>query len=87
MTRFWMTMVFSVSSAAGLGLILYAILTGSGRNCESGDGKRAVRLGFSDSTLQPAGILDIDMGYEGLKHRGKRLFDPNKKHKPESMKA
>jgi hypothetical protein len=69
--------MFSFVSLAGLGLILYAILANR---------KPAVAedtpLGFSDE--QDSGILDLETGHEGLKHRDKEPFDPDK-HKPEPL--
>jgi hypothetical protein len=83
MTRFCLTLVFSSASVAGFGLILYAILAGSRRNRDS-VGPESVALGFSDSDGQPVEILDLDMGHEGLKHREKEPFNPDK-HKPEPI--
>ncbi len=84
MTRFCLTLVFSAASLTGFGLILYGMLAGSRRNRGSIDGG-CVALGFSDSAEEPGvGIIDLDMGHEGLKHREKEPFDPNK-HKPEPI--
>lgn len=83
MARLCLTLVFSAATAAGFGLILYALLGGSHRNRESMDAG-TLALGFSDSPLQPVEILDLDMGHEGLKHRDKEPFNP-KKHKPEPV--
>jgi hypothetical protein len=88
MTRYYLTLVFAAASVAGFALILYAILTGSRPNREStGDREdgRAVDLGFSGSVCERgAAILDLDMGHEGLKHREKEPFDPDK-HKPQPV--
>ena len=87
MTRFYLTLVFSASAFAGFGLILYSILASRQNRCSAGGqaGGEAVSLGFSDSPEEP-GILDLDMGHEGLKHRGKEPFDPGK-HKPEPIES
>ncbi len=79
MTRFCLTLLFSATSVAGLGLVLYAILAGRHRNREYIGGQSAA-AGLSD----PGGILDLDMGHEGLQHREKEPFDPDK-HKPETI--
>jgi hypothetical protein len=83
MTRFCLTLLFSATSVAGLGLVLYAILAGRPRNRESIGGE-SVEIGFSDSAGELGGVLDLDMGHEGLKHREKEPFDPDK-HKPEPI--
>jgi hypothetical protein len=77
--------MFSVSSLAGFGLILYALLAGS-RQKRVAAGE-TVALAFSDSAEEHgAGIFDLDMGHEGLKHRGKEPFDRGK-HKPEPIET
>jgi hypothetical protein len=77
MTRFYVTLMFSFVSLAGLVLVLHAILANR---------KPAVTedapLGFSDE--QDSGILDLETGHEGLKHRDKEPFNPDK-HKPEPL--
>jgi hypothetical protein len=83
MTRFYLTLLFSATSVAGIGLVLYAILAGRRRNCEPIGGE-SVAVGFSDSAGKPGGVLDLDIGHEGLKHREKEPFDPDK-HKPEPI--
>jgi hypothetical protein len=45
-----------------------------------------VAAGFSDSAGEPGGVLDLDIGHEGLKHWEKEPFDPDK-HKPEPLEA
>ncbi|MGA2400533.1 MAG: hypothetical protein ABSG91_02365 [Syntrophobacteraceae bacterium] len=81
MNRLYVALVFSAVSLAGFGLILYGMLTG--RNRRPADGEEAV-LGFSDSVREPGGVLDLDIGHEGLKHKEKEAFDPEK-HKPEPI--
>ncbi|MGA2938287.1 MAG: hypothetical protein ABSF52_14465 [Syntrophobacteraceae bacterium] len=81
MARICLTLLFSAISVAGLGLVVYAILAGRRRNRESISGE-SVAVGFSDSAGEPGGVLDLDIGHEGLKHREKEPFDPDK-HKPE----
>jgi len=83
MTRFCLTLLFSATSVAGLGLVMYAIMAGRRSNRASLDGD-GVAAGLSDSNGEPGGVLDLDMGHEGLKHRGKEPFDPDK-HKPEPI--
>jgi hypothetical protein len=83
MARFCLTLLFSATSVAGLGLVLYAILAGRRRNRES-IGEESVAVGFSDSAGEPGGVLDLDIGHEGLKHREKEPFDPDK-HKPDPI--
>jgi hypothetical protein len=83
MTRFCLTMLFSATSVAGLGLVLYAFLAGRRRNRES-IGGQGVAAGLFDSAGEPGGVLDLDIGHEGLKHREKEPFDPDK-HKPEPI--
>ncbi|MGA3116657.1 MAG: hypothetical protein ABSF90_19730 [Syntrophobacteraceae bacterium] len=85
MTRFCMTLLFSATSVAGAALVLYAILAGSRRNDESIGGE-CVAAGLFDSEGDPGGVLDLDMGHEGLKHREKEPFDPDK-HRPEPIEA
>jgi hypothetical protein len=68
---------------AGLALVLYAIMAGRRRNPES-IGEESVAVGFSDSVAGPGGVLDLDIGHEGLKHREKEPFDPDK-HKPDPI--
>ncbi len=80
MTRFCVTFLFSAASVAGLGMILYALLAGSRRNRES-VGPESMT---ADSAVEPGGVLDLDIGHEGLKHREKEPFDPDK-HKPEPI--
>jgi len=85
MTRFCLTLLFSTTSVAGAALVLYAILAGSHRNQECNGGE-SVAAGFFDSPSDSGGVLDLDIGHEGLKHREKELFDPDK-HKPEPIEA
>lgn len=85
MSRFCLTLLFSAISVAGLGLVLYALLAGCRRNREP-IGAGSVAAGLSDSAGEPCGVLDLDMGHEGLKHWGKKPFDPDK-HKPEPIEA
>jgi hypothetical protein len=85
MTRFYLTLFFSAASVAGAALVLYAILTGSRRNRESIGGE-TITAGLSDAAREPGMVLDLDIGHEGLKHREKEPFDPDK-HKPESIEA
>lgn len=85
MTRLCLTVLFSTLSVAGLGLLLFAILAGCRRNREP-IGTESMASGISDSALEPGGVLDLDMGHEGLKHREKEPFDPDK-HKPEPLDA
>jgi hypothetical protein len=74
-----MSLLFSAVSLAGLGLTLYATLA----NRKRAESEGAV-LGFSESTEQDQGILDLDTGHEGLKHSEKEPFDPEK-HKSEPL--
>ncbi len=85
MIRFYLALVFSVMSLAGFGLILYGILARPMNNAGSiNDGN--VVLGFSETGEEAAGLLDFDTGHEGLKHKGKEPFDPDK-HKPEPIES
>ena len=79
MTRIYMMLVFAAISLAGLGLVLYGILTNR-KPAEAEDAS----IGFSESVDQDSGILDLDTGHEGMKHRDKEPFDPEK-HKPEPL--
>ncbi len=85
MSRFCLTLLFSATSVAGLGLVLYALLAGYRRNREP-IGAGNVAAGLSDSAGEPCGVLDLDMGHEGLKHWEKEPYDPDK-HKPEPIEA
>ncbi len=85
MSRFCLTLLFSAISLAGIGMVLYAILTGCRRNREP-TGAERVAAGLSDSAGEPGGLFDLDMGHEGLKHWKKEPFDPDK-HKPEPIEA
>jgi hypothetical protein len=88
MTRFYLIVAFAAASVTGFVLILYAILTGSRANCGSSfDSAEAagVELGFSDPVSGSGpGLLDLDMGHEGLKHKEKEAFDPAR-HKPQPI--
>ncbi len=85
MTRFYLTLMFTAASLAGLAMILYAFLTRSrSHSCNLAE-ESCVELGFSDpASGSGAGILDLDIGHEGLTHRGKEAFDPGK-HKPQPL--
>lgn len=86
MTRFILTMVFLAACAVGFGLILYAVMAGPRQKRASIEAE-SVPVGFSDlSAGRGAGILDSDTGHEGLKHREKEPFDPDK-HKPEPIES
>ncbi|MFZ0944722.1 MAG: hypothetical protein WB930_07255 [Syntrophobacteraceae bacterium] len=85
MSRFCLTMLFSVMSVAGLGLVLYALLAGGRRNSEP-IGAGSAAAGLCDSAGEPGGVLDLDIGHEGLKHWEKKTFNPDK-HKPEPIEA
>ena len=86
MSRFCLTMLFSVMSVAGLGLVLYALLAGGRRrNSEPIEADR-IGAGLGDSAGEPGGVLDLDIGHEGLKHWEKKPFNPDK-HKPEPIEA
>ena len=81
MTRFYLAIAFSIASLTGLALILYGALAGSRRR----EDERAVALGFSGAAgNEPTAVLDLDIGHEGLKHREKEPFDPDK-HKPQPI--
>ncbi len=76
MTRLYMALIFSAVSLAGLALILYASLANR---------KPAVARDTPLDLSEPdGGILDLETGHEGLKHRDKEPFDPEK-HKPEPL--
>jgi hypothetical protein len=77
-----MTLIFSVVSLAGLGLILYGALARRGSDSKPAEGEDTT-LGFLEPVEQ-GGLLDLDTGHEGLKHREKEPFDPEK-HKPEPL--
>jgi hypothetical protein len=83
MTRFYATLIFSVVSLAGLGLILYGALARRGLDSKPAEGEDTA-LGFLEPVEQGPGLLDLDTGHEGLKHREKEPFDPEK-HKPEPL--
>jgi hypothetical protein len=83
MTRYYLSLIFSAASLAGLGLLLYAIMAMRGANPKPAEGEDAV-LGFSEPVEQGFGLLDLDTGHEGLKHREKEPFDPEK-HKAEPL--
>jgi hypothetical protein len=85
MSRFFLTLLFSGISVAGLSLVLYGLLAGCRRNREP-IGAGNVAGGLSESTGEPCGVLDLDIGHEGLKHWEKKPFDPDK-HKPEPIEA
>jgi hypothetical protein len=85
MSRFFLTMLFSAISVAGLGLVLYALLAGCRRN-RGPIGAGSVAAGLSESAGEPCGVLDLDIGHEGLKHWEKKPFDPDK-HKPEPIET
>jgi hypothetical protein len=85
MAKLYLTLMLAASSVAGFGLILYGALTGSRRETQPLSGND-VTLSFSDSEDSGPGILDLDIGHEGLKHRGKEAFDPVK-HKPEPLES
>jgi hypothetical protein len=84
MTRFCLTVLFSAISVTGLALVMFAIL--AGRRNRAPVGPESLVEGLSDSAGEPGGVLDLDMGHEGLKHREKEAFDPDK-HKPEPIDA
>jgi len=86
MSRICLTLLFSAVSVAGLGLLLYALLAGRPPRGALRSGAGSVAAGLSDSAGEPGGVLDLDMGHEGLKHWEKEPFDPDK-HKPEPIEA
>ena len=83
MTRFTMTLILSVVSLAGLGLIVYGAAAGRGSNRKVAEGEDTA-LGFFEPVEQDPGLLDLGTGHEGLKHTEKEPFDPEK-HKPEPL--
>jgi hypothetical protein len=74
-----MTLIFSAVSLAGLALILYASLANRKPAVA-----RDTPLDLSEPDEQDVGILDLETGHEGLKHRDKEPFNPEK-HKPEPL--
>ena len=87
MSRFFLTLLFSAISVAGLSLVLYALLAGCPpRKSSSPSGAGSVAAGLSESAGEPCGVLDLDIGHEGLKHWEKKPFEPDK-HKPEPIEA
>ncbi len=86
MSRFFLTMLFSVMSVAGLGLVLYGLLAGCPPRGASRSGAGSMGAGPGDSAGEPGGVLDLDMGHEGLKNWEKKPFNPDK-HKPEPIEA
>ena len=83
MSRFYMAVIFGVACLAGFGLIIYAIMAISRANLKA-EAEGGADLEFSESTEHAEGLLDLDTGHEGLKHRGKEPFDPEK-HRPEPL--
>lgn len=83
MNRMYWMLVFTVCSLAGLGMILYGAL-GKTFNRKPVAAQDDV-IGFDEPAVDVgAGLLDTDTGHEGLKHREKEPFDPDK-HKPEPI--
>jgi hypothetical protein len=78
MSRFILTLLFSLIAMSGIGTVIYGVLMKS-----SEEEQEKVVLGFPDSSDLGHSILD-DMGHEGMKLREKETFDPEK-HKPESI--
>ncbi len=83
MSRFYLTVIFSAASLIGLGLILFAIMAFPRAGLKD-VAEEDAGLDFSESGEQAEGLLDLDTGHEGLKHRDKEPFDPGK-HKPEPL--
>ncbi len=83
MSQFSLTLAFALISLAGLGLIWYGLRLRRVANTAE-QGKEI--LGFSDATGEGSGFLDFDTGYEGLKHKEKEVFDPDK-HVPEVLES
>ncbi len=83
MSSFHLTLIFSAISLIGFTMIVYGLLTRPKENRASIEGDEV--LGFSDSGIESSKLLD-DMGYEGLKHKGKEPFDPEK-HRPEAIES
>ncbi|SPF35975.1 exported hypothetical protein [Syntrophobacter sp. SbD1] len=87
MIRLYLTVAFAAASLAGLGLILYGALTGSRQSPRLADPVTggSIDLGFAGEE-SGVGILDLDIGHEGLKHREKEAFDPGR-YKPEPIES
>jgi hypothetical protein len=83
MNRTYFIILFGCLCVAGLGLIAYGILAGRRRKGGS-EGSDKLAIGFVDSPEQPFEILDLNMGHEGLMHREKERFDPDR-HRPERI--
>lgn len=82
MTRLFFNLLFGMISLAGFGLIIYGLMLKPRRGLEE---EEKVTLGFGDPG-ESTGFLDFDTGHEGLKHKEKETFDPDK-HRPEVIET
>jgi len=76
MTRLLFNLIFGLISLAGFGLIIYGVMLKPQNTPEQ---EEKVTLGFGESS-ETTGFLDFDTGHEGLKHKEKETFDPDKHH-------
>ncbi|MHC1727732.1 MAG: hypothetical protein AB9866_17310 [Syntrophobacteraceae bacterium] len=83
MSSFHLTLTFALMSLIGFTMIVYGLLSKPREDRASIEGDEV--LGFSETSAESAKLLD-DMGYEGLKHKEKEPFDPEK-HKPEAIES
>jgi hypothetical protein len=72
MSRFLVTLIFSLIAMSGLGMVIYGILIKP-----SGNEENRVVLGFQEPGEESVDILD-DLGHEGMRHTEKETLDPGK---------
>lgn len=83
MSQYYLTIIFAVISLTGLGLIIYGSMLKREEQPESIESEEV--LAFSDSGESADRLFD-DMGYEGLQHKEKEAFNPEK-HRPEPLES
>ena len=78
MSRFLVTLIFSLIAMSGLGMVIYGILIKQPEKDEN-----RVVLGFQEPGEDCVDILD-DLGHEGMRHAEKETLD-REKYRPERI--
>lgn len=86
MSRLFLTLIFSLFSFTGIGLIVYGIRLKPAPNCETGECGDDIVLEFSDTGEENSEILELKKGPDDMDFDQKKHFDPGK-HRPEKIQT
>jgi hypothetical protein len=86
MSRLFLTLMFSLSTLTGLGLIVYGARLKPARNRDTAASEDDIVLEFSDAGEGNPEILELEKGPDDMDFDEKKHFDPGK-HRPEKIES